>query len=101
MRQAGLEGLKLGSEDLPEGLMGLKKGEEAGTMVPWWAQEAVGGVNAGVTCDGRLGGYPRRPPAQFHQRASCGRCCSLGTPPSQTLRRAQLLMVFDGKSALV
>lgn len=28
-------------------------------------------------------------------------CSSLGTPPSQTLPRAQLLMVFDGKSSLV
>ena len=32
LRQAGLEGVKLGSGDLPEVLMGLEKGEEAGTM---------------------------------------------------------------------
>lgn len=35
---AGGGRLKLGSEDLPEGLMGLEKGEEAGTIWPWWAQ---------------------------------------------------------------
>ena len=64
--KAGIRGPSRGPYGIGEGGRGWNHGSH-GRHKRQWEED----VNAGVTCDGRLGGYPRLPPAQFHQHASC------------------------------
>lgn len=114
VRQAGLEGVKLGSGDLPEVLMGLK-GEEAGTMAAMvgkrdsgrkmWMLGSFAMDDWEGTHDFPLSSFitiARAPLLNWVlTEGAWSPCSSPRTPPSQTLPTARLLTVFDGKGSLV